>query len=475
MDVFNEESRKELLSEYLENTSDKIYSVTYAILQIILCSVLGTTLNILALMFFRKRSSVFNEVFKVTAIVDIATCIFSFPVSLSYAKHRAPFLFDLSYFCTAWFSCWLIIIRFSVHLVAIMSVLRTIKIFSPFSARLKVTTVRAIMSMDFVVICLCSIISLNVMKDVGFLRQTACCWLRVTGTKYKEIYNVRILVAIPLIIIIISYAMSCGKILREWKTMKRARRGIMLNQRRMDSLVTILAFTGVSVMANTPSVASGIYRFVFLTRNARNLTAKENRVDQTVYFPVHYQIYILNYLFVGCFLFNSLCNPLIYYWRISEYKSYMRGLKVGLIVFFWRFASRNCDRKTRYSVDEQVSQSITSYDTKAMHKNTDHKTTVDVDITIKQKLNKTNDLEIIPEGEDYVPCRYHVENLKACKVNKRKSKWSTDSSRKIHPAKTSVNYDPLSEVLVGLVFSNKMVSSMQMEKVNRTELQKTYV
>ena len=65
------------------------------------------------------------------AVTDFFICLLSTFYELSLVKDRRPLMFENYMFCWMWNVTWEFMVRFSLHLLAIQSIFRTIKILLP--------------------------------------------------------------------------------------------------------------------------------------------------------------------------------------------------------------------------------------------------------------------------------------------------------------------------------------------------------
>ena len=106
--------------------------------------ILGVFANTLALNFFWKsiRNNVFSQIFCAVSLTDLLTSILALFVGLCYLQERQPGPFGDVIFRETWGSLWNFTSRYSVYLVAVLSITRTVRILMPFTA-IKIRAVQA--------------------------------------------------------------------------------------------------------------------------------------------------------------------------------------------------------------------------------------------------------------------------------------------------------------------------------------------
>ena len=338
----------DLLNETLNytNTSfDKVYSATIGIWQLVLGNVVGFLLNCVAWKYFANKSSVFSEIFKVAVIVDILTCTASFPVSLSYLTHRSPAMFANQILCTGWFIVWFLISRISIHIVAILSLLRTIKLFVPLTTRLNVKMARAIISADILATAVIFTWRYTPFKNIHFSKSLACCIpdfdFISQVSDFRAGVTFLLLAFVPLIIMFVSCVTSCCKLALEWKRTELSPRSRNLRKKWFYSATTIVLIVGSYLVVNLPLIALTIYLRFFSSKHKLIDKLIDQSANELVPFELwssystfRFRLFLLNYCLVYSYVLNSICNPLIYIWRMHDVRSYVHGLWVVLVNVF---------------------------------------------------------------------------------------------------------------------------------------------
>ena len=279
----------------------------------------STILNVLALKFFMKKISIFNLVFKLTTLTDLVTLGASFPVMVSYASYRSPVIFANLSFCAVWHVTWRVITRFSVHLVGIMSVTRTIAICFPLRRPINITIIRAVIAVDILSVSAATIWSFSLDRTIEYFKISVFCVasnkISVSRNRVIDVF----LVVVPVLVMIVSYTISLSKLAKERLRLQQTNRDgpthRVLNRRRIQSGVTILIVTAMCITINLPYIVGSLIVFVRLQRG------HQPHIDNSL------QPYYFHYMVVTSYVVNSVANPFIYVWRLRDFRVYMVNLE----------------------------------------------------------------------------------------------------------------------------------------------------
>lgn len=336
------EAVKDQIHNFLETLYDKVFSMTIGFLQITLCNISGSVLNVFAYHFFMKKSSVFNEVFKATAVVDVITCVTAWPVSVSYVTFRSPTFFSNRVLCIAWFSIWLIITRLSILLVAIMSILRAFRLICPLTTRPKIRTVKGFIVGAFLVVIGISVITHKHLMMAKFTKSNACCTARfswLSALKGTPIIYIIWIMYIPLILIFVSFTISCSKLALEWRRTRMSYRARLISRKWFHSGITLIIFIGMCLIVNLPIFASTLQYCVWVKK--QHFEANQGKTTKKIFeeyfkskLSVEYIVYFMSYSFVHSYVLNSFCNPLIYIWRIRDFRLHILAQWTRLVGVF---------------------------------------------------------------------------------------------------------------------------------------------
>ena len=165
-----------------EKYQSLIISSILGIFVLMLSTALGTSANILALKYFWTKRNVFFNAFKMVALTDSVICLLSTFYGLSLAGQRVPIFFANQAFCWGWKISWEFFVKFSLHLVAIQSSLRTITICRPLW-NLPNYILAVVVSLDFIVIIGFNILSGSFLTPVYSKSYASCLGRTVRPSK----------------------------------------------------------------------------------------------------------------------------------------------------------------------------------------------------------------------------------------------------------------------------------------------------
>eukprot|EP00116_Pleurobrachia_bachei_P005006 sb/3465268/ len=111
----------------------------------ILCFAIGVPANTVSLAFFlhkpdsdvevvgsKKKTDYAALFYILITIVDIITSLLMLPMGVSYLSHRQPWILAHPFICNLWGVLWGFVARFSIFLVACLSITRTLNLLKPF-------------------------------------------------------------------------------------------------------------------------------------------------------------------------------------------------------------------------------------------------------------------------------------------------------------------------------------------------------
>ncbi|KAL5259494.1 hypothetical protein ACHWQZ_G009813 [Mnemiopsis leidyi] len=245
----------------------------------IFCFVIGTIGNILALIYFaNKRKDLPTKIYILMTITDTLSCMLVIAVGQSFLNGRRPGWFEKSWFCDIWSTSWNVIPYFSVFLVLVLSVVRTVSLVRPFGT-VSHKLVLAIISV-YLVYLVARVVVPDVLRilnnsthithvyDAKYLQQVYCA-IRVSEKgalwDYQIASNV-IQLTVPVIPIIVSCVISCYCVLKSRKTNALSRKAAVQKS---------LAIPKVSMSHQTSEssdVSTGEGAWNKMKRTARNLS-----------------------------------------------------------------------------------------------------------------------------------------------------------------------------------------------------------
>ena len=280
---------------------------------LIFSTLIGTVANTLAFRYFLTKSNVFFNAFKIVALSDMLICQLSTFYGISLVTGRAPLMFTNPIFCFGWSISWRILVRFSLHLVAIQSVFRTMKIWRPLQVLPKhILTV--VVSFDFIFITTI-IIKTMIELSPTFDGSYASCF----GINLKQAYETPslprvqvaavIVAALPYSTILICCALCSLKLVR-WKS-AATERSRDLARHRTYSIISLLVYSLTGFILNLPTFGHTLLRLSFYE------SIMECQDGLFIWFLIYGNVIFREISMT----LNSIMNPFIFLWRMSELRS----------------------------------------------------------------------------------------------------------------------------------------------------------
>ena len=298
---------------------EQLISITLGIFVLFFSTLLGTAANVLALRYFFTKNTVFFNAFKMVALSDIVICLLSTFYGLSLVAKRAPLLFSSASFCLAWNVAWKGVVIFSLHLVMIQSILRTLKICRPLTALPKhISTV--LVSLDLIIISAVIFFMRTKITPV-YTKSYASCEVRnisnATNTSAFWRFANIVYRAFPYPIIVICCVLCLVKLLKGGKlaTTRSKQKGQASHRNR--SMISLLVFSFTGLILNAASFGPILKTFSF----SKGFDPEDG---SQVWFLLYGNI-ICRQIFITL---NSVMNPLIFLWRMPEFRRYVTSMKI---------------------------------------------------------------------------------------------------------------------------------------------------
>ena len=317
MEQEEQQAKWETLWETVKDTDegkhDPLISGILGFFVLIFSTILGTIANILAFRYFLTKSNIFFNAFKIVALCDVFICQLSTFYGVSLLAGRAPLMFANSIFCNLWSYLWRMLYRFSLHLVAIQCVLRTVKICRPLQVLPK-HILTMVLSLDLVLIIGIIISNSRIFSPIFDGIYASC--LRNSFKQTYESPNLRTvrlaLLALfsfagsPFLIILTCCALCSMKLVgQKSATIGRTRD---LARHRSYSITSLLFFSLTGFVLNLPALGDVFFRILYLgSINERHEGVKT-------------WLLLYGYLIFReiCVTINSIINPFIFLWRMTE-------------------------------------------------------------------------------------------------------------------------------------------------------------
>ena len=349
------------------NIADFILGCLYVV-----CFSLGIPGNLLALIFFTRdkcksnRREFFRILFVMLTLIHLVACLTLPPIIDFMFHNRHPNLFRYTWFCSIWGMLWEVIPFYSVFIVAIMSISRTLSIISPLKP----------LHLDMLIAsCVSYLLLIIILKSLPFINQSTeqftwdsahgYCYLELThGRILDTVFNIMniVFLALPFIPIVLSCISSVLLLYRTLKSSnkmspqdiinqhkaprpppilhqapslsrlerisltspkyglikpgppKKERRKSTTQQMAENSTITIIVLSAVYVTFNIPVFINYVYYLSWMLSDT----------DYSSYYNnVFLYQYFWNITYVFAVVANGTINPFVYFWRISSFRNYV--------------------------------------------------------------------------------------------------------------------------------------------------------
>ena len=371
----------EMVKDTDEGKHEPLISGILGSFVLIFSTVLGTIANILVFRYFLTKRNVFFNAFKIVALCDVFICQLSTFYGVSLLAGRAPLMFANSIFCNLWSYLWRVLYRFSLHLVAIQCVLRTVKICRPLQVLPK-HILTMVLSLDLVLIIGIIISSSRIFTPIFDGTHASC--LRNSFNQTFESPNLRtvrlasfIFAGSPFLIILTCCALCSMKLVgQKSTTIGRARD---LARHRPYSITSLLFFSLTGFVLNLPALGAVFFRILYLG-------SINERQEGVITWLLLYGHLIFREI---CVTINSIINPFIFLWRMTELRNNIYSTVLEPI-----FAAyiHYCGRKAMHESIELATIKTNDYNTQKNLKNNPEN---------DGKLqNRTDDFAINIAGDD---------------------------------------------------------------------------
>ena len=276
----------------------------------ITCTLFGVPANIFALKYFlsKKKKDLATSLYIGICVVDTATCLAHIPVILVLVTGRYPQLFNVVALCAAWKLLFSFLQQFSMFLVTLMSVSRTLAIVMPFY---RVSKRTCIMALNVYVTGLIVIDSVESgISDLYYDSDSCFCYLSAKDPNWRIVIEAlwSTKVGLPAVISFISFVIMTVKMFHN----KHLESGRAKKGHLKRAAVTVSLFTGLFLLCNLPF-------FIITALYAISLCFGYTYPEPffTNDFMRLYSWVIAKVLFT---VFNATLNPLLYYCRMKRFK-----------------------------------------------------------------------------------------------------------------------------------------------------------
>ena len=317
----NLEEHFSIKASALDQAKDQpLISISIGCFVLIFSTIVGTIANSLAIRYFSTKSNIFFNALKIVALSDFFICVLSTFYGVSLVKGRDPLLFENVYFCWGWNLSWRIAVWFSSHLVAIQSILRSIKIYRPFQVLPK-NILKVLLSFDFIMISGTILLSTSTLfKPVYTKSHASCLYLSFRqGQEAKLSLANRVIasifiLALPHVVTLLCCALCLIKLIKQNRVAVRRSRPRGLVRNRNHSIKSILAFSITGLILNVVS-------FIPFLMNLKASSSIEETNDKdgiSIWRLLYSDLFFREIIIT----LNSILNPFIFLWRMADFRAY---------------------------------------------------------------------------------------------------------------------------------------------------------
>jgi hypothetical protein len=332
------ENASETYKETISNsTYDKVFTgCVGSILATSGC--LGILFNLLALLFFHRRFAdfKFKIVFKAAACIDLPICTLVTFAAISFLGGRRALAFSSELFCQIWGYSWSFVSKSSANIVAIASLMRVVNIYKP--TMVTVVRMRKILIIDAAVLLIIELLPFLYNERYTFIGIMGTCVpafapdniIGVTLRSFLISYIPGLLYFLPIPISLFSYIFLLIKLFNQ-RRQAIARYGAE-RAFQIRAMMTVTSFMAVYLLFQAP-LALYIFSIVVRIWNGSGMFAAFSSD------PWWFSLNMPSVVYVISVALNAVLNPLIYYWRLLEFRFFVRnGVLCG---------SRDDGRQTR--------------------------------------------------------------------------------------------------------------------------------
>ena len=276
------------------------------------------TSHLLFRYFLRRRKSAATTVYRVITITDAISCLNAYPVIGTLLNNRDPGPFSQYYFCQFWGITWEPLPYFSVFLVLLISVLRTVGLVKPL-VRISKKKVAIAMVVYAVFLMVRFLTGTVLFGAYEYDYTSSYSYIHIHNETYQwlDLYLAMVLLMLPILPIIISAAITSYFVLRSGLKLNAKTRSPQKSSTRSKrhATVTVLIFTLVYIACNIPVTITIVW---FSTLVFTDFTKD---IFRSLNIALFTKYYIWPTTFVILVQLNAGINPIIYFLRMLEFRS----------------------------------------------------------------------------------------------------------------------------------------------------------
>ena len=303
------------------------------------CFGIGMVANCLTLIYFftkdKCKNLAISLLYKLVSLVDFLVCTMMLPVALSnfrLATHKEEIIFSNTGFCEFWAFIWEILIRLTVFLIGMLSIIRTIGLKKPLIEIGKVHVLAPLSVYTLLLTCQELLPYAYNAKPTFYKIFASCGWdfariHKKFTTPYKLFFFFAVIVefVIPFIPIVISCIISVILLRKTKKHLVSCSRvAAKVRETKRGASITIVILTIFYLSFNIPYIAMWTLYAINAFSNGRfNAWTKMKRRELDVYY------FVSNMNLTYTIALSSTVNPLVYIWRTKDIRQFLFGVDLG--------------------------------------------------------------------------------------------------------------------------------------------------
>ena len=291
----------------------------------LVCFLVGSTANLLSLVHFSivKRSTS-TMIHRIMNFTDFIFCsIIALPPGISMVSGLEPHLFSWDIFCDFWYISFIVSFRFSIFIIAILSITRAIMIVYPLT-RISRKLILSLFAMYFTYLVLRCLIPYHYNRAT-FQENVSVCVIKLTREELTKIQYILVFSSLETVLPLFPITISC--IVSLYTLRKSIQHQNLVRDRNMShqpqiadsSLkyragVTVIILTSVYIIFSITYIMDYFFAFLDVLTDGKLWVYKdlvEHHLD-TYYFL---KKTIFSSTFLG--VINSTINPIVFIVRIG--------------------------------------------------------------------------------------------------------------------------------------------------------------
>ena len=314
----------ETLSGRVDSTYDGVLAIVQGLLLTAACS-FGIAMNFLAFFFFQRKKTAFKlkVVLKAATCMDLTVCFLLPCIILSAFANRQAMVFSNGHFCQIWGYLWSFASRFTANIVAITSLLRLINLYHP--SVVTVTRINFILIVDAVTLLLIEILPLLLKERYVYITIVGACAPGFAGDNISPITMQSVLISyipgmmyfLPFPISLTCYIVIFFKLRRQSRRNTKRLGGSKKFQR--EAMLTLSSFMMVYLLLQAPLALYITFLVIKIGGGSSILAALSSE-------PWWISLYMPNIVYIAIVSLNAALNPIIYYWRLPEFRTYVSNV-----------------------------------------------------------------------------------------------------------------------------------------------------